>query len=595
MNNIKPYFLIEAANTHSGSFDYLMELIESFKEYSGNYGIKFQPLQPDTIATPDYHSYPIYQEIAFNKDQWNKAINTAYQTKDVWLDMFDSFGVQVLSDNLNKVYGIKFQSSVLYNLEVFHLLEKINLSKHKIILNVAAQPLEDIKQIISKVEHLLEPEEILLEFGYQAYPTRLEDSGFSKFDTIKEHFKNRIVFADHVDGKSEEAIFLPAFMAAKGVDVIEKHVMLPNSETKYDYHSSLTPRRFKIMVEKVTSFALLNETPFINEREKDYLEKTIMIPILNKDKPKGSLINFEKDLYFRRTSKKGLSYKEILDIQEDYHLLATNKSKGDTLLKQDFKKAVISTIIAGRLKSSRLPKKALLNIGSLSSVERCIKSCLDFKNVNHTVLATSDVDEDAELENYTYRDDVIFHRGDPDDVIKRFLGIAEKLESDIIIRITADMPFVSSEIVEKTLDSHFKNGADYSVPEEFSVGTAAEIMNKSALHTIKNYFDKADYSEYMTWYFQNNPEFFDLNFVKLPDELIRNYRLTLDYEEDLILFNKLQEYLDTENKRFDIRIAFEFLDRNPEIAEINQKHTLRYKTDKTLIETLNRVTKIKSY
>lgn len=58
---------------------------------------------------------------------------------------------------------------------------------------------------------------------------------------------------------------------------------------------------------------------------------------------------------------------------------------------------------------------------------------------------------------------MVFHKGDPEDVIKRYLGIVEKLKIDIIIRVTADMPFVSSIIVEKLLKSHFSEGADYTI------------------------------------------------------------------------------------------------------------------------------------
>ena len=54
------------------------------------------------------------------------------------------------------------------------------------------------------------------------------------------------------------------------------------------------------------------------------------------------------------------------------------------LKEEDFKKANIATIIACRLKSSRLPKKALAKIGEITSVEYCIKNALSFKNVNQT-------------------------------------------------------------------------------------------------------------------------------------------------------------------------------------------------------------------
>ena len=40
---------------------------------------------------------------------------------------------------------------------------------------------------------LLKPQEILLEFGYQTYPTALEDSGYNKLNIINTYFDNKTV------------------------------------------------------------------------------------------------------------------------------------------------------------------------------------------------------------------------------------------------------------------------------------------------------------------------------------------------------------------------------------------------------------------
>jgi N,N'-diacetyllegionaminate synthase len=586
------YFIIEAANTHGGSFEYLLELVESFSKYGSGFGMKFQPLHPDKIATPNYTYYSIYQELFINESQWKKVINKTAQTKDVWLDIFDVYGVKIFRNNIDSIIGIKFQSSVLHNYEVFDSLAKCDLSAKKVILNVAAQSIEDIHAILHRVNHQLQPEEILLEFGYQAYPTSLDDSGFCKIKEIRSHFGNRLVFADHLSGDSDDSITLPLVVAMAGVEVIEKHVMLSNQVTKYDHYSSLIPERFAEMVKRIQHFVSLENKSFINQNEREYLRNTLMIPILKHDKEAGSLINLSEDLIFRRSGYSGLTVKEIIALQKGFHILSTGKKAGETLHHEDFKRAVIATIIACRLKSSRLPKKALLPIGKLSSVERCIKSCLEFSGVNHTILATSDNKEDSKLKDYTYRSDVVFHTGDPEDVIQRYLSIADKLKVDVIIRLTADMPFVAREIVEATLVEHFKKGADYTVPRKMAVGSGAEIINTMALKKVKRHFPNAKYSEYMTWYFQNNSSHFRLNFIDIDQNLVRDYRLTLDYAEDLKMFNILQEHFDENDSEFKILEAFSYLDEHSEVRNINQHLTLRYKVDQELIDILNRETKI---
>ncbi len=269
------------------------------------------------------------------------------------------------------------------------------------------------------------------------------------------------------------------------------------------------------------------------------------------------------------------------------------KNKVIKILNQkDFKKPTIATIIAVRLKSTRLPKKAILKIGNLSSIELCIKNSLKFKNVDYTILATSTIDEDTVLKDYTYSDSVIFHRGDPEDVIQRYLDIIDKLKIDVFIRVTGDMPYISDDILQILLKEHFKSGADYTTANKAAVGTNLEIINTSALKKVKKFFPNADYSEYMTFYFKNNPDYFKLNYINLPSSLIRNCRLTLDYKEDLDMFNKIESYFKEKNIEFNIHELFNYLDNNPDIAKINQHISLKYESDKKLIELLNKVTTI---
>ena len=171
-----------------------------------------------------------------------------------------------------------------------------------------------------------------------------------------------------------------------------------------------------------------------------------------------------------------------------------------------------------------------------------LKNALKFNDINFTVLATSNLESDDELKHETFNSQVIFRKGDPHDVVKRYLDIIDELKIDVVVRVTGDMPFVSNDILQILLKSHYKSGADYTVGKDAAVGTNLEIINSAALKEVKKHFKSADYSEYMSWYFQNNPDYFKLNFVELPDYLIRNYRLTLDYQEDLDMFNIVDKH-----------------------------------------------------
>ena len=584
-------YIIEVANTHGGNKDYVMSLIDEFSLFEGH-GMKFQPLHPDKIATSDFTWYPVYQELMFSPKEWNEIIKKAAITKKVWLDLFDTYGTQILEENLELIFGIKLQASVLYNEHVIQELIKIDCSDKKLIVNISAIEKDEIQERLDYLQNNINPEEILIEVGFQSYPTDLVDSGLVKLSYLKEYFSNPIVFADHIDGKLDDAIILPLIASLNGASYIEKHVMHSSLETKYDYFSSITVDMYTKLVEKIKTYKELDGKSFINKKEQTYLLNSIQKPIAALNISKGKGICMISDLEYKRSNQSGLSALEIKNLISNGYILARNIQKGETFKREDFKKAVIAVVIAGRLKSSRLKRKALLPIGEITSIEKCIQSCLKLPETSYTILATSINEEDAELEQFTYSPQVLFHKGHPDDVIQRYLDIVNKLNVDIIYRVTADMPYVSDKVAEILLRKHFLQGADYTSAVEAAVGTAPEVINVQALREVKQHFPNADYSEYMTWYFQNNKEHFRVQLVDLPKDLIRNYRLTLDYQEDLDLFNKIQCYLDENKLPESIENIFAYLDANPEIAGLNSHITLKYKTDAELIATLNRVTKI---
>jgi N,N'-diacetyllegionaminate synthase len=252
----------------------------------------------------------------------------------------------------------------------------------------------------------------------------------------------------------------------------------------------------------------------------------------------------------------------------------------------------IGVIVACRLKSSRLKQKAILPIRGIASVERCLQNCLLIARENPVVLATSILPDDAKLKNYTLGGKVKFWKGHPEDVIQRYLGACEEFEIDVIVRVTADCPVVSPEIAAFLLQSHFESGADYTAPRKYAVGTNSEIYNTEALQRVIKLLGKAEHSEYMTWYMRNNPDVFKVNIVDLPDALVRDYRLTLDYPEDLEMFERLYAELEQLNLSPTTENVFAILDKDNGIAAINSHLTLRYQADSELIEKLNKVTRI---
>ncbi len=253
----------------------------------------------------------------------------------------------------------------------------------------------------------------------------------------------------------------------------------------------------------------------------------------------------------------------------------------------------VGVVVAARMKSTRLPRKTILPIHGVSSIERCLENCMKFPHHDAVVLATSTLEDDSVLANHTLKGSVKLWRGDPDDVISRYLGACDEYGIDVVIRVTGDCPVVSPEIAEFLLKSHLASGADFSEASRFAVGTNSQIINVEALRRIIGLVGSAPYSEYMSLYIVNNPEIFDVNIVDLPSHLVRDYRLTLDYQEDLNMFNALFKKLEELHLDGSLQSVFKVLDENPSLVEMNAAMPLAYKTDEKLIALLNEKTRIK--
>ena len=594
MKSTAPTLIFECANSHGGKFDLLISTINSFSkiEYPESH-IKFQPLQADTISLSDFPFYDTYKELEFSNVQWWEIIDTAHKKyQGVWLDIFDIFGVKILNDNLKKITGIKLQASVLGNYEVISLLKNLCLVDKILMINISGYEISEIENILNQIS-VINVRKLVFQIGFQSYPTEIEDTAFGKIKILKSEFPlYSICIADHMSAIDDMSEIIPLMGVAAGCHYVEKHICIDRKSAKYDYQSALEFNEFQLMASRLAVSPKIMEGRFISKSENTYLANSIQIPITIKQITKGTLIS-KSDVVYRRTGQDGIAYNEIMGQQKKYQILSSNVGEGKTLNKSNFKPARIGVIVACRMKSSRLKKKAILPILGVSSLERCLTNCLNISGAEVVVLATSTAEEDSGLKDYTLNGKVEFFQGDPDDVIKRYLDVCEEYKIDVIIRVTADCPVISSEIAETLLEHHFTSGADYTAANDCAVGTACEIYNTEALHRVIEYLGNAQYSEYMTWYLQNNKEIFKVEMVDLPDNMVRKYRLTLDHSEDLELFERLYEELEHDSKSPSLDNVFNILDENPDIGNINSHLTLKYKTDQMLIDLLNIETKIK--
>jgi len=228
-------------------------------------------------------------------------------------------------------------------------------------------------------------------------------------------------------------------------------------------------------------------------------------------------------------------------------------------------------LIAVRLKSSRLPKKAISKIEDQTLIEHLIDRMKSVKNIFKVIVCTSTNPQDDVLEDISRKKGIECFRGSENNVIERFYLASKKYNPDLIIRTTGDNCLVSTEFIEEAITKHIENKADYTTTEKLPRGGKAEVISFSTLIKLLEYSEDPNSSEYMTW-FLDNPDIFRVQKLNVKPEWDRpNYRITCDTPNDLKLIKEIYSRLYKQGNIVDFSSVIKLLDNNPDLVALNKE------------------------
>jgi N,N'-diacetyllegionaminate synthase len=578
------YIIAELANAAQGEVKINLKLIEEANKAGAN-AIKLQLYKYDELATPLYNKYEIFKRTFYSFEERTQFINRAYELNlDVWVDIFDRWGLNVALKNKDKIRVVKIPSAVVLDNDLVKKIFKLRLPT---AVGIGGYEDKNIDYVLSQLSGFRNP--ILLMYGFQGFPTSEEDTSLIRIQHLKNKYGYPVGFADHVNAESELALRMPEYAFFSGASVIEKHITLDRSAKGLDYYSALEPHEFRKMVGNLKQCLRIYGTSQITAAQKNYLKHATRITSVRPIKS-GELL-FLKDIKFRRTcTPNALFPNEIEDYFPAVALQDLDKDAG--IRKKDIKKATAGVIVVCRLNSKRLPRKALLELNGIPAIERCLLNTLASKLSSMTILATSIHREDKELKEHTLDGEVKFFQGSENDPAARMLDAAELYDLDFIVRVTGDSPLISYELIDLLLESHFHKGADFSFFKDAPLGTKPEVINKKAIKRLKSMTDTDNHSEYLSLYFKNNPDIFLINEAPLPENFsLPKYRLVLDYPEDYEVLKTIFEGLKIGKEPLSLSQVIEFMQAHPEVEAINARFKPKYEIGE-YAEFINKVTKI---
>jgi len=229
----------------------------------------------------------------------------------------------------------------------------------------------------------------------------------------------------------------------------------------------------------------------------------------------------------------------------------------------------VGVIVQARMGSKRLPGKIMKKIINKPMIEILLDRISKSKMINEIIVATSDKPDNLEFIDYLKFKNINYFIGDEEDVLSRYYFTAKKHNINDIVRITADCPLIDPKVIDNTVIKFIKDNVDYTsniFPRSYPKGLDTEVFSFESLQKA-NIEANSEYDrEHVTTYIRESGNFKISNLSYIKD--YSNYRLTVDWEEDFKLIDKIFNF-------FKPNIFFSWLDivdlfkKNPELILIN--------------------------
>tara|TARA_Y100000590_G_scaffold451546_1_gene593112 strand:+ start:157 stop:915 length:759 start_codon:yes stop_codon:yes gene_type:complete len=197
-------------------------------------------------------------------------------------------------------------------------------------------------------------------------------------------------------------------------------------------------------------------------------------------------------------------------------------------------------LVAVRLNSKRLEKKAFLSLYYKKLIHRLVERIKNSKYLNYIAICTTTHKLDNSIADFAKKNKIKVFRGSEKDVMSRFILAGKKLNADHVVRITGDNPLTDPKIMDSLIKCHLKNNNEYTYSSSVPIGTSSEIIKFDALIKCYKYLIDPNSSEYMTWML-NRPDVFKVEDVLFSGSLLKfnNINFTVDEENEYLNLKKI--------------------------------------------------------
>lgn len=218
--------------------------------------------------------------------------------------------------------------------------------------------------------------------------------------------------------------------------------------------------------------------------------------------------------------------------------------------------------------SSRLPGKVLRPLHGQPVLSWVCRAAQLSEELDGLVVATTVEEGDDAIVHWCGQNHVRVFRGAVDDVLSRFLLVADQERPDAIVRLTADCPLLDPSLIDAVVGLWRARPADYVstvFPRSLPRGLDVELVRADVLRDIDADATGPDRT-HVTSFVYNHPDRYEIVGVTVqPDS--SDLRITLDTDQDAQMLDALTD--DLGGGVHGWRSVVEHLRSNPHIVQLN--------------------------
>ena len=238
-----------------------------------------------------------------------------------------------------------------------------------------------------------------------------------------------------------------------------------------------------------------------------------------------------------------------------------------------------------RTASTRLPKKALLEIEGKPLIRILIEHIMTTENIGRIIICTTTEKSDDELVQYLERLGFEVFRGDTLDILNRLFLAAQKYNISQFVVVEGDDVFCDPLLIEKTCHELSNTDYEFITWENLPFGVSPLGIKTDKLKILVN--NKVTKNTDTGWAKSViESGFFKIEKMQPSDVKLRRpeIRLTVDYSEDFELVKKIYIKLP---EKFSLSDIVEIWDNNPDWKRINEN--VKEKYEKNLNEKMTKI------